>query len=464
MAQEEINSQRVCWDIQDKFTCDVLVIGGGTAGIAAAVACARHGARTVLIERFGCLGGMATTGLVGPFMTSFDKSGREPTVKGIFDELVLRMVELGGAVHPKEVPAGSPYTSYFPSDLQTHHNVTPFDPEIMKYVAQEMLVEAGVEIRFHTAFADTLVKEDGIQFVVFWDKTGLGIGRAKTVIDCSGDGDVGARAGNPFEKGREDGKLQPASMFLRIGGVDDVRVDEWMKAHPGEMMFQSIVAEAKAAGTFPSSLVRKDIQLYRQPRPGEWRINSTRIFDVDGTDSVSLSRGEITGRRQALDLVRFLKCSCPGCENAYLMDTGAQVGIRETRRILGLHYLTKEQVRDAVHFDDAVARYYFFMDLHNPGSGIDQEASQRMMIDGGEYFEIPYGCLVAVKIRNLLMAGRCISTDRYANGAVRVMPACFATGQAAGTAAALALSRDRFPREVDVAELRQVLRQDGCVV
>jgi hypothetical protein len=455
---------QISFDVPEKIDCDVMVAGGGTAGIAAAIASAREGARTALLEQYNCVGGMATVGLVGPFMTAFDVEGKEQIVKGIFDELVNRMVDQGGAIHPSEVPAGSDYVSFI---HEAHHNSTPFDPEVMKYVAMEMLLEAGVDVRLHTRLISSQSSEDNrIEQIVISDKGGLGIAKAGIYVDSTGDGDLAALAGNPFEKGRkQDGKLQPATMFLRIGDVDDEKVAEWARQYlkPGERLFESLVRKAKREGVFPENCPREAVGMYRQPRKGEWRINTSRVLDIDGTDPESLTRAEIEGRRQAIALVKFFNQFCPGMEKAYLIDTGAQVGIRETRRIIGKYMLTRDDVQQARRFEDAIARYSFYLDIHNPDGG-GQETHERLFIEGGPYFEIPYRCLVPSVLTNLLMAGRCISADHQANGAVRVMPACFATGQAAGTAAAMAAKNRCSPAEVDVKALQDILRKSGCAL
>ena len=453
----------VSFDVPEKIDCDVLVVGGGPAGIAAAVASARQGAKTTLLEQYNCVGGMATVGLVGPFMTAYDTDGKEQIVKGVFDELVNRMVDQGGAIHPSDVPAGSDYVSFI---HEAHHNATPFDPEAMKYVAMELLLEAGVDVRLHSRLTSTQSEGNRIEHIVISDKGGLGVARAVMYVDTTGDGDLAAQAGNPFEKGRkQDGKLQPATMFLRIGDVDDEKVAEWAREYlkPGERLFESLVTEAKREGVFPENCPRESVGMYRQPRKGEWRINTSRVLGIDGTDPDSLTRAEIEGRRQAVALVKFFNQFCPGMEKAYLIDTGAQVGIRETRRIIGRYMLTREDVLQARRFEDAIARYSFFLDIHNPDGG-GQETAQRLFIEGGSFFEIPYRCLVPSVVTNFLMAGRCISADHQANGAVRVMPACFATGQAAGAAAAIAVQSGCSPGEVNVKDLQSTLRNSGCVL
>ena len=458
-----------CLDIPIE-ECDVLVVGGGPAGIAAAVASSRQGASTILVERYGFVGGMATAGLVGPFMSCYDARGTQRVIGGIFSELVSRMILDNGALDPAHVPAGSGYTSFL---VPAHHNCTPFDPEVMKYVAMDMLLEGGVDVRLHTRYVGVAVDRMHVQHVLAADKAGIRGIRATVYIDTTGDADVLASASpDGFWKGRAgDGRLQPATMFMRVGGVDDDRIEEWVRGHPGEHLFASLVEEAQSAGTWPSGADRNFVGLYRQPRAGEWRVNTSRIAGIDGTSPEQMTKAEIEGRRQTRDLLKFFRKYCPGMGASYLLDTAPQVGIRETRRIKGLYCLTEDDVRTARRFDTAIARFAFFMDVHNP-SGRGQEGVDKPSLNGGgwrllqdgDFFDVPFGCLVPEGIDNLLVGGRSISCDRMANGAVRVMPICFATGQAAGTAAAISAKEEIPPSKVDVQELRRRLLEAECIV
>jgi len=460
---------RRCWDLRTEPAADVVVVGGGPAGIAAAVASARHGAKTVLIERFGAIGGMGTMGLVGPFMSSFGVDGKERLVLGIFQEIVDRMVDLGGAVDPGDVCAGSDYVSFI---VPAHHNCTPFDPEVLKYVATEMLFEAGVEMRLHTRCVDVIQDDGNIRGVVSVDKAGHALTEGKCFVDASGDADLVAFAGGRFTKGRlEDGRMQPVTMFFRVAGVDDVQVGKYMKEHPNEPLFAALVREAVENGEWPEDNPRRKIGMYRLPRAGEWRVNASRVLDIDATDPHSLTKAEIAGRRQVMALMRFFRKYCPGMENAYLIDTAAHIGVRETRIIEGVYRLTQEDVRTGRRFEDGIGRYAFFMDVHNPGGAgqeVDQGRSEYgthwLMIEEGNYYEIPFRCLLPVGFKNLVVAGRSISTDHMAYGTTRVMPPCFATGQAAGVAAAMAVQSNIPLPELDGVALRSTLRTDGCYV
>ncbi|MBN69789.1 MAG: FAD-dependent oxidoreductase [Gimesia sp.] len=447
------------WEIPLRETVDVAVIGGGSAGVAAATAAARNGASTVLIERYGFLGGTSTAGMVGPFMTSYTPDGKRQLVAGIFQEVIDKMVQMGGAVDPSTTEAGSAWASFI--DLG-HANVTPFSVEALKMAALEMVCEAGARIRFHTSFVDVVMRDQQIDGIVILDKAGLGLLRARTVIDTSGDGDIAAKAGAPFEVGRKaDGKMMPVTLFLTIGNVDDERVIAWMKEHevlhPGERLFECIVKQARESGDW--TLEREFLNIYREPTPGQWRVNTTRVQNVDGTNPDDLSRAEIESRRQAWELIRFFRSHCPGLENAQLLATGTQVGVRETRHILGDYVLNGADVLEGRKFEDSIAQCSYPIDIHDP-----QGPRGRLEGIHADHYEIPYRCLVPRDVENLLVAGRPISADHEGAASARVIPPCYATGQAAGTAASLAIKQGVAPRDVDIDQLRTTLSEQGAIV
>src|SRR5262245_22758171 len=272
---------RLSWEVPLEERADVLVVGGGSAGIAAATSAARNGARTVLVERYGFLGGTSTAGLVGPFMTSYSADGKEPVVGGIFQEVVDRMAATGGAIDPGKTEAGEKWAAYI---RLGHAHVTPVHPEALKVAAMETVVEAGVRLMLHTAFVDVLrgerAEEGELDGIVVLTKAGLRALPATMLVDCSADADVAVRAGVPVQKGREsDGKMRPATMFFRIGGVDDDRVEAFARdhevRHPGERLYECIVQEARGRGQFP--VPREYLNIYREPEPGVWRANITRL-------------------------------------------------------------------------------------------------------------------------------------------------------------------------------------------
>lgn len=437
--------------------CDVLIVGGGPAGIAAAIAAARTGARTTIVERYGFLGGNATASLVGPFMTSFSDDGEEQLVVGIFDEIVRRMEAMGGAIHPERVRAGSAEAGFY---LHGHDHVTPFDPEALKTVAAAMIQEAGGKLLLHSFMVQPIMDGDRVDGIIVANKSGLQALRAQVIVDCSADADVAARAGVPFTIGRErDGLMQPMTMFFRVANVDDAQVEAYAAAHPEEAgyLFRALVEAARARGEFP--IQREKIGIYRTPQRGVWRVNTTRIQGVDGTKVEDLTRAEIEGRKQVHILMSFFRRELPGFADATLLDTATQIGVRETRHIVGRYTLTAEDLFTGRHFDDVIARYAYPMDIHSPdGKGGNFSAAGQT----ANSYEIPFGSLVPVKMTNMLIAGRCLSATHEAHAAVRVMPAAFAMGQAAGTAAALAVEHRMPPGDVPVPLLQRALVAGGA--
>lgn len=433
---------------------EVLVVGAGPAGLGAAIAAARNGSRTLLLERYGFLGGNLTAGLVGPCMTSYSLDGSQQLIKGIFEEFVLRMERAGGALHPSKIGAGTEYCGFI---VYGHDKVTPFNPETAKDVALEMCQEAGVDLLLHTFVADTLVEDNAVTGVVIANKSGLSAVRAEITIDCSADADVAARAGVPIHQGRdEDGLTQPMTLFFRVANVDDQVVRDYVAAHPDDYRpFASLVAEARAAGEF--SIPRKGVGLYRTLEPGVWRINTTRIHRMDGTNAADLTRAEVEGRRQVKELLRFFRKWLPGFEQCVLLDTAANIGVRETRRIVGEYTLTQDDLATGREFSDVIALAGYPVDIHSP---TDDGGGANDTYPTANVYQIPYRTLVPANVENLLVAGRSISATHEAMGATRVMPPAFAMGEAAGTAAALALEHHVAPRQVDITALqRSLLRQ-----
>lgn len=442
---------------------DVLVVGGGPAGIAAAMAAARGGARTMLIERYGFLGGNMTAGLVGPCMTAYSLDGSEQLIGGIFDEFVRRMEAIGGALHPSGIPGGSPYSGFI---AYGHERVTPFDPEAAKTIAIRMCREAGVQVMFHTFVADALTSREGdgrprVDGVVTASKGGLAAVRARVTVDCSADADVAARAGARFEIGRQsDGLMQPMTLFFRVSHVDDAVVEAYVQSHPEDYRpFASIVARAQQESRFPAP--RRGVGLYKTLEPGVWRINTSRVLKRDGTNPVDLTAAEIEGREQVMALLAFFRSDLPGFENCRLMDTAAQIGVRETRRIVGEYTLTLGDLKNGRRFDDVIALCGYPVDIHDPtgsGGGVTHELAV------ANAYEIPFRVMVPQDVDGLLVAGRAVSATHEALAAIRVMPPCFAMGQAAGSAAALAVPAGIAPRAVPIAALHARLCKDGAIL
>ncbi|HYM69491.1 MAG TPA: FAD-dependent oxidoreductase [bacterium] len=435
---------------------DVLVVGSGPAGLGAAIASARNGAHTLLVERYGFLGGNLTAGLVGPCMTSYSLDGTTQLIKGIFEEMVLRMERIGGAIHPSKVAASTEYCGFIEYG---HDKVTPFNPEAVKQVAMEMCLEAGVELRLHTFVVDAVMSGDALAGVVAASKSGLEVLRGTVTVDCSADGDVAARAGVPFEIGRaEDGLTQPMTLFFRVANVDDERVKKYISAHPDDYRpFSSLVQQARARGEFP--IPRRGVGMYKTLEPGVWRINTTRVQRLVGTSARDLTQAEIEGRRQVYTLMAFFRKWLPGFERCELLDTATQIGVRETRRIAGEYTLTLEDLAEGREFDDVIALAGYPVDIHSPtsdGGGATGE------LKTANIYQIPYRSLVPLKVEQLLVAGRSLAATHEALAAVRVMPPAMAMGEAAGTAAAIAVALGTPPRRVPVPELQARLVRQGA--
>ncbi|MBI3507412.1 MAG: FAD-dependent oxidoreductase [Proteobacteria bacterium] len=442
---------------------DVTVVGGGPAGIAAAIAAARQGARTLLVERYGFLGGNLTAGLVGPCMTAYSLDGSQQLIKGIFEEFVQRMMADGGALHPSGIPAGSAYCGFIEHG---HDKVTPFEPEAAKIAALRMCREAGVDLQFHTLVVDTTqeTQADGTRRVtglICASKSGLQFRPTTTVVDCSADGDVAALAGAEFEIGRtSDGLMQPMTMFFRVSHVDDAKVEAYVRSHPDDYRpYASIIAKARAEGRF--TIPRKGIGMYKTLNPGVWRINTTRVLKYDGTKVEDLTKAEIEGREQVFTLVKFFRESLPGFENCQLLDTATQIGVRETRRIVGEYTLTLGDLQNGRQFEDVIALCGYPVDIHDPtgaGGGVAEAPATANM------YEIPYRVMVPKTFANLLVAGRSVSASHEALGAIRVMPPCFAMGEAAGIAAAIATASGIAAQAVPIPALHAALRAKGAYI
>ena len=442
---------------------DVLVVGGGPSGIGAAVGAARAGAKTALVEHYGFLGGAATAGLVGPFMTSFSKDGETQLIGGVFEELVRRMEKIGGAVHPKHVRAGSAEAGYY---VFGHDHVTPFDPEALKLVADEMLEESGVRLFYHTSFVEPMLEGKWVRGIVIHNKSGLQAIPTQIVIDCTGDADVAYRAGVPTLKGRsQDGLTQPMTMFFRVANVDDAVIDAYAESHPEERgrLFHSIVEIAKRNGDFP--IMRDKAGIYRTQEKGVWRVNTSRLQGLDGTDADDLVYAELQGRKQVHVLMRFFRKYLPGFENAKLRDTAVQIGVRETRRIRGEYTLTAADLETGRHFNDVVVLGSFPIDMHPAvGDGGGTDTGLAMGLETAPVYEIPYRCLVPKEIEQLLVAGRSVSGTREAIAAIRIMPTCIAMGHAAGVAGAIAVTDEAPVRDIEIAKLQHILNDQGAIL
>ncbi|GAB7541783.1 FAD-dependent oxidoreductase [Cupriavidus sp. CuC1] len=424
---------------------DVVVLGGGPAGIAAAAASARAGQATLLVEHYGFLGGMGTaagvTNFCGLHANVFGEI--QQVVHGEADELLARLRHLGGLNEPHVL-------------FQGRIAAQAYDNAALKVAADQLVLSSGARLLFHArAVGVQMASPATIGALLIETKSGRRAVVAKTYIDCSGDGDLAAFAGAPFEKG-DDGEtmLYPSTMF-RINGVDPVLAgDAWN--HFGKWM-----EEAEARGrTFP----RKTPIIRPQKNPVEWRANVTQLSLPDGspvdcTDALQLSWAETEGRRQIVDFFQFLRESAPGFQNAYLLEIAPQVGVRETRRIIGEYQLTQDDVLQCASFDDAIGVNGWPIEAHVAGN-IVFKWQDTPHCRG--FNHLPYRMMVPKAIDNLLVAGRCASMTHMGQSAARVSGACFVMGQAAGTAAALSAATGTIPRAVDIGRLQETLRQNGA--
>lgn len=434
---------------------DVVVIGGGCAGIAAAICAARHGAQTLLVESNGVLGGMATAGLVGPFMTCYDPDGQNQVIKGFFDEFVREMEKRGGAIHPEYVAAGTSYAGY---RVYGHAHCGPFNAESFKRVAEDMCAESGVELLYHAMFVSPCMNEDGTQIngAVFATKGGLIQVNAKIFIDCTGDADVAYRSGVPCAYGDEAGQTQPGSLFFTVRGVDKEKL-ETIREESGDfktIFFQDLIQKEIEEGRY--NVPRNKLAVYENP-DGTFRVNMSRVYLKDGCDPFEITAASIKGRQQIEEIISMMRRLLPGCEHVELVDSASMLGLRETRRIQGEFILSGDDIKSKREFEDVIFLSGNSIDMHSGSAVTYQPAS-------GAPYQVPYRILLPQKVNNLLVAGRCSSLDRVALAAIRVMPPVFAMGQAAGTAAAICIERDLHLAEAPVDVLQKTLVDDGVVI
>lgn len=439
---------------------DVCVLGGGPSGIIAALQAAAHGAKTLLVERYGFLGGMATAGMVGPILGLREVGSENATAGAMTEQFCRRMADIGGATQWEEsVRAGR----------------VAFDVEAYKVTADRMCTEFGVDLLLHCVAVDSVVEAGVLRAVVVESKSGRQAIAAKCFIDTTGDADVAFRAGAECTKGRPaDGLMMAMGSMFRVGGMQPLSEDQAKAA-------REIITRARDEGlftTYHSGLGGQGSVL----QPGDASCNITR-FAGDATDVEDLTRGEVFIREQVWRIVEFWRNNIPGLEDVHLIGNPPNIGIRETRQLVGLDRVTGEDVIAGRKRDDAIARCSYWIDIHCPrglgDGGVHlcykqcPNTSCYMLTDYAEqlpdelhppdYFDIPYGSLVPVEIDGLLVGGRCISADYQAMSAARVMAPCMAIGDACGVAAAMAVDAGVTPRKLDVAALRSRLRNAGAV-
>ena len=417
------------------------------------------GITTMIIDSGNCLGGMGTKGLVGPFMTCYDAKGENMIIRGLFEEVVDRLVAVGGALHPSGIHQKSEFTAWI---SEGHDHCTPFDPEKLKMVYDAMCAEAGVKVLYHANFVSPIMKGNDIKGATIYTPSGLENIAADFVIDATGDGTVAYRAGAPCVFGDpENNRVQPASLFFRMNNVDTDRLKAEVEPHLPEfrrvngVSYRCLhwrVAEAEAAGEW--DLDRKSVNIWRSVEKDQWVVNCTRIHGVDPTNAENLTAAEIEGRRQVEELMHFFHKYVPGCENATLMGTGSTMGIRESRHVHGDFILPVQDLIDGKIPEDLILLSANSIDVHGAMGG---PAGGLYMPIKKDMYGIPYRCLIPGGVGSLLLAGRCISADSAAAGAIRVMPPAMALGQASGIAAALCLKNGITPQALDYADLKKNL-------
>ncbi|HYX91063.1 MAG TPA: FAD-dependent oxidoreductase [Myxococcaceae bacterium] len=422
---------------------DVVVVGGGPAGIVAATAAARAGRSTILIERHGFLGGAGTAAGLSTFCGLHANVGGEhrQVVQGLCQDIIERLKRMNAL--------NAPHLS-----VQNRIQAQAYDISAYKIAADEMLLAAGAKLLFHAfAVAAAMKNQREIDAVIVETKSGRKAVIGRIFIDCSGDGDLAAWAGVPYEVGDGQGNMLYPSTMFRINGVDPERAGRAWELIP------RLMEEAEERGRrFP----RKKPIVRPQRNPIEWRANLTQIKNPDGSavngiDAAQLSYGEVEGRRQCWDVFQFIREMTPGFEKAYIVEIAPQIGIRETRRIQGEYMLSGEEILDCVDFPDSIGVNGWPIEAHVAGDVKFVFARKERGFN-----QLPYRMIVPLEVDNLFVAGRCASMSHEGQSSARVSGSCFVMGQAAGTAADLALKAGLPPRNLEVKALQRRLEQDGA--
>ncbi len=449
------------------YQYDLAVIGGGPAGLAAAITAAREGKRVILAEKNGFLGGNLTIGL--PPLGFLDENGRK-CIAGFGEEFIDRLKSRKASFGHRYCPK--------------HNSVSNVDAEAVKLLALEMCKEAGVDLIFHVETHDVEVSNGRIEAVILYGKCNTIRISAEIFVDCTGDGDVAYLAGCRYDKGRSGNhELMPPTVMCTIEGVDDTQLFDYIEAHPDEMQamcktidtkpgydaayfradpnyvfvgMTQLFSKLKAEGKCP--VERGNMIIINGLHKGQMYVNTTRLLHVDATDIVDLTRAEAEGHLQLQGLIEVFREYVPGFQNCYISSIAPNLGVRETRRIKGLKTVTYEDALNAVVPDDTICLSGYKIDIHNDG----ENATLFKKVD--EPFGISYGCLVSADISNLMIAGRCISVDDHVIGSSRVMSCCMALGQAAGLAASMAIENHQQPGYVNVDTLRNRLLKQNAIL
>lgn len=411
---------------------ELIVVGGGFGGVGAAIAAARNGVKTLLIEKANCLGGEGTKGLVMPFMTNRTKVGEDfkQLSGGIFSEITEKLNQAG---------YGTGNTRY--------HD------EYMKLLLNRLVVESGVELLFGATVISVGRKGDRIESVEVFGKGKTYKLEADYFVDASGDANVAAMAGFPFRLGRkEDNLCQPMTLCFRMTGVDK----EGFRAHRAEI--DPLYKKYKAEGRFRNP--REDVLIFDTLIDNCLHFNTTRVVKLDPTNIFDVTKAEIEAREQMFEIHSFLKENFEFFKNSEIISSAAEIGVRESRMIDGEYLLTGEEIRKCPDFEDSIAVGNYDIDIHNPtGSG-----TSHYFFPAGEYYEIPYRTLIPKNAENLLVAGRSISVDHEAQASIRIMPIVCCLGEAAGTAIAVAKQSGSNVKNIDIKALQQTLSNNGAIL
>lgn len=420
-------------DLEVRHEVDVLVVGGGPAGVAAAVSAARQGAKVFLAEATACLGGLGTSGMVPAFMQFTD--GVNFLAGGIGEEILNKMWKYGGKIE------GSEYS---------------IKVEALKRVYDDIVTEAGVDFTLHTQMVAVDAEDGLVNYVVFAAKSGMFAVKAKIYIDGTGDGDLCAWAGAEYEKGDENGEMMAGTLCSLWANIDWDRV-----VRPDNRRLEEAIKD--------KIFTYEDRHL-----SGIWRTGKTlgggnigHTYDVDGTDERSLTKSLIWGRKSMTEFERYYREYLDGYEEMELAATGAILGIRESRRILGDYVMVLDDFINRASFDDEIGRYAYPIDIHPSDTSVEgfkkfEKEYYNLRYKDGESYGIPYRALTPRGLQNVLVAGRCVSCDRYMQSSIRVMPGCYITGQAAGVAAAMAAEKNTDTRGIDIKELQSRLKAIGA--
>ena len=417
---------------------DVAVIGGGLSGVGAAIAAAREGCNVILVEKGNALGGAAVNSLVNPFMphSTVINGVHTDLSAGIFEVIKQKLLDKNAA---------QPYL--------TGHKLTNycFMEEELKFILNDMVLDAGIDLLFHAYICDVKKQDAKIQSVSLATKSGLMQIEADYFVDATGDAQLSFLAGVPTKLGRESDNLcQPMTLCFRVGNVDTERFYA-SKAHLNEEY-----KKALENGEFINP--RENILVGKMPVGNILHFNTTRVVKLDPTNPVDVSNAEVIARKQVYEVYEFMKKHADGLENSFLMMTAPEIGVRESRKIVGEHILTEQEIRSFTKFEDGIAACNYEIDIHSP----DGTGTSHYFFPQGEYYTIPYRSLIPKTIDNMLVAGRCISSDHGAQASFRIMPTVCCIGEAAGTAIGLAVKNRVNVRKVNVQELQQTLIKNGA--